>query len=116
MDVVKEFLESSSIGGLNFISSTKNLARLFWICVVTAAFTISFMEIHTLFQDWKKNPIKSTTEIRVCLQKSVILPRLQINQHNSILKEILILFLIANILQIIIAKIEIHKKLRHIIL
>ena len=81
MDVFKEFLESSTIGGLNFISSTKNFVRLFWICVVAASFAISFYEIHALFQDWNKNPIKSTTEIRVCLQKALrlILLRLKIS-------------------------------------
>ena len=81
MDVFKEFLESSTIGGLNFISTTKNFVRLFWICVVTATFAISFYEIYALFQDWNKNPIKSTTEIRVCLQKvlRLILPRLKIS-------------------------------------
>ena len=85
MDVFKEFLESSTIGGLNFISTTKNFVRLFWICVVTATFAISFYEIYALFQDWNKNPIKSTTEIRVCLQKvlRLILPRQKISPLHS---------------------------------
>ena len=62
MDEFKEFLETSTIGGLNYISTTKRIARLFWITVVVRSFTISFVEIWNLFQDWEKNPIKTTTE------------------------------------------------------
>ena len=63
MDDFKEFLDSSTIGGLNFISSTKNFVRIFWILVVIASFTFSFIEIYNMFQDWQQNPIKTTTEM-----------------------------------------------------
>ena len=62
MDEFKEFLETSTIGGLIYISTTKQIARLFWILVVLTTFTTSFVEIWNLFQDWEKNPIKTTTE------------------------------------------------------
>ena len=61
MDDFKEFLDRSSIGGLNFISSTKNFVRLFWILIVIASFTFSFIEVYNMFQDWKQHPIKTTT-------------------------------------------------------
>ena len=62
MEDFKEFLERSTIGGLHFISRTKKFVRLFWILVVIISFTISFVEIYNLFQNWKINPIKTTTE------------------------------------------------------
>ena len=62
MEDFKEFLERSTIGGPYFISRTKKFVRLFWILVVIISFTISFVEIYNLFQNWKINPIKTTTE------------------------------------------------------
>ena len=62
MDQFKEFLESSTIGGLSYISTTRRTSKIFWIIVVLTTFTISFVEIWNLFQDWEKNPIKTTTE------------------------------------------------------
>ena len=62
MDDFKTFLESSSIGGLNFISSTRKFVRVFWILVVLTSFTISFIEIYNLFYNWKLNPVTTTSE------------------------------------------------------
>ena len=62
MDEFKTFLETSTIGGLNYISTTRTYARYFWILVVVTSFTISFIEIWNLFQDWSLNPIRTTSE------------------------------------------------------
>ena len=62
MEDFKEFLDRSTIGGLNFISSTKNFAKIFWIIVVLTSFIVSFIEIHNLFQNWELNPIITTIE------------------------------------------------------
>ena len=78
MDIFKEFLETSTIGGLYHIYTTKYLYRYLWISIVFTSFTISFIEIYALFQDWAQNPITTTSEIRVCFQKELryILPDL----------------------------------------
>ena len=62
MDEFKEFLEVSTIGGLNFIFSTKKFIRFFWISVVSASFAYSFFEIYNMFHDWQQNPIKTLSE------------------------------------------------------
>ena len=62
MDEFKEFFETSTIGGLTYIVNTRLTAKLFWIVIVLSSFTASFIEIWNLFQDWEKNPIKTTTE------------------------------------------------------
>ena len=62
MDDFKTFLETSSIGGLNFISRTRRFGRVFWILVVLMSLIISFIEISNLFYNWHKNPIITTSE------------------------------------------------------
>ena len=62
MDDFKAFLETSTIGGLNYISTTRTYVRYFWILVVVTSFTISFIEIWNLFHDWSLNPIRTTSE------------------------------------------------------
>ena len=62
MDEFKEFLGTSTIAGLSYISTSKRTAKLFWILVVFSTFTASFVEIWNLFQDWEKNPIKTTSK------------------------------------------------------
>ena len=62
MDDFKAFLESSSIGGINFISTTRKFARIFWILVVLMSFTVSFIEVSNLFYNWQTNPVTTTTE------------------------------------------------------
>ena len=39
MDTFKEFLESSTIHGLVYISTSRRLLKLFWLCVVITGFT-----------------------------------------------------------------------------
>ena len=62
MDNIKEFLESTTIHGLTYISLTKKYVRLFWIIVVIAGFTGAGIMIYQSFQDWEENPVKTTEE------------------------------------------------------
>ena len=64
MGDLQTFLESSSISGLNFISTTKRYAKLFWIIVVVLGFTGAGVMIFQSFQDWGNNPISTTIETR----------------------------------------------------
>ena len=62
--VLKEFLESSTIHGLVYISTTKRLTRLFWILVVLSGFSFAGFLIFQSFQNWSESPIKTTVETR----------------------------------------------------
>ena len=62
MDNIKNFLESTTIHGLNYISTTRKLVRLFWIIVVIGGFTGAGILIHTAFQSWADSPVKTTEE------------------------------------------------------
>ena len=61
MKEVWSFLESSTIHGLVYISTTsKSFAKLFWILVVIAGFTGAGIIIYLSFQDWANNPVTTT--------------------------------------------------------
>ncbi len=62
MERISIFLESSTIHGLNYISTSRKYARAFWILVVLAGFTTSGYLIQTSFQSWADSPIKTTIE------------------------------------------------------
>ena len=62
MERVSAFLESSTIHGLNYISTTRKYARLFWMLVVLAGFIGAGYMIQTSFQSWAESPIKTTVE------------------------------------------------------
>ena len=57
----KLFLETASINGLNHISSTRNLTRLFWILVVAMGFIVASFLTWESFQSWADNPVRTTT-------------------------------------------------------
>ena len=57
MDVVQEFLESSTIHGLVYIANTKKLVKLVWLGVVMAGFTVAGFLIHQSFSSWATSPI-----------------------------------------------------------
>ena len=60
---IKIFLESSTIHGLTYIStSRKHVERLFWVLVVIAGFTGAGVLIYESFQDWHENPVTTTIE------------------------------------------------------
>ena len=59
---LKVFLESSSIHGLVYWSTTRGLSRIFWILVVVMGFSLASYMIHLSFQEWSDNPVKTTIE------------------------------------------------------
>ena len=62
MDGVREFLESSTIHGLFYISTTKQLARLLWILTVFLGFIAASVMIHQSFANWTGSPVSTTLE------------------------------------------------------
>ena len=78
MEGVKTFLESSSIGGLNHIATSKKFAKLFWIFAVVAGFTGAAFLIQLSFQSWSLSPVKTTVETlpisRITLPKVTVCP------------------------------------------
>ena len=64
VEVVKEFLESSTIHGLSYIAANRRLVRLLWICVVITGFTGAAVMIQQSFSSWADSPISTTIETR----------------------------------------------------
>ena len=64
MEEVKNFLESSTIHGLSYISTTKKLVRIFWILVVITGLTGATIIIYESFQNWAESPVTTTLETR----------------------------------------------------
>ena len=64
MEGVREFLESSTIHGLVYISTNRRLVQLFWICVVITGFTVAGVLINQSFSSWADSPISTTIETR----------------------------------------------------
>ena len=62
MEGVRTFLESSTIHGLTYISTTTKNVRLFWIIVVVAGFSGAVFLINESFKSWSESPIKTTVE------------------------------------------------------
>ena len=62
MNNFKDFLESSSIGGLNHIAINRKYVRVFWILVVLTGFIGAGVMIYESFQSWDESPIKTTIE------------------------------------------------------
>ena len=59
---LKEFLDSSTIHGLSYISSSKRIWRVFWTLVVATGFSTAGIMIYQAFQGWEENPITTTIE------------------------------------------------------
>ena len=82
MEGVRTFLESSTIHGLTYISTTKKYARLFWILVVISGFTGSILIIRESFQSWSDSPIKTTIETlpisKIKLPKVTVCPPMNV--------------------------------------
>ena len=62
MEGIRTFLESSTIHGLTYISSTRKYGKAFWILVVIAGFATAGYLIHSSFESWYDSPIKTTVE------------------------------------------------------
>ena len=64
MEGVKIFLESSSIHGLNYISTSRKLVKALWVIIVIAGFTGAGVMISKSVKDWSDNPVSTTIETR----------------------------------------------------
>ena len=62
MKTVKEFLESSTIHGLVYISTNRSFVRLFWIFVVIIGFSGAGYLIQQSFSSWATSPVSTTIE------------------------------------------------------
>ncbi len=62
MEGFRTFLESSTIHGLTYISTTRRFSKVFWTFTVITGFTTAAFLIHTSFQSWADSPIKTTVE------------------------------------------------------
>ena len=63
MEGVREFLESSKVHGLNYVSTTRNkIGRIFWIAIIFCGFSAAGFLITIAFKDWKKYPIESSIQ------------------------------------------------------
>ena len=62
MEGVRTFLESSTIHGLTYISTTRKYARILWIIIVLAGFIGASLLINESFDSWSESPIKTTME------------------------------------------------------
>ena len=64
MEGVRDLLESSTIHGLVYISTTRRLLRLLWVVIVIAGFTGAGYIIYQSFENWDESPISTTIETR----------------------------------------------------
>ena len=63
METVKNFMESSSIGGVPQISASKTKCeKLFWVVVVVVTLAMTGYLTAEAFVEWAKYPIATTTE------------------------------------------------------
>ena len=62
MEVIKEFLESSTIHGLVYISTARHPVRILWLFVIIAGFTGSGVLIQQSFSSWADSPVSTTIE------------------------------------------------------
>ena len=62
MEVVRTFLESSTIHGLTYISTTRKYSRLFWTLVVFMGFSYACYMILESFKSWDEMPVKTSVE------------------------------------------------------
>ena len=62
MEQIKTFLDTSTIHGLSYISSSRKWSRLFWILVVIGGFSGAGYLIYESFDNWHQSPISTTIE------------------------------------------------------
>ena len=62
MNHVKEFLDTSTIHGLSWISGSKGFNRLIWIIIVIGGFSGAAYLIYESFHNWAASPISTTIE------------------------------------------------------
>ena len=60
MEVLKEFLESSTIHGMSYISRTRSCMKFMWIMTVVFGFISAGLLISQSYHNWRMNPIATT--------------------------------------------------------
>ena len=64
MDVLKDYLEASSLAGLSFISSSNSVwSRSAWIIAVIPSVFFAVYQIDSTFKSWDKNPVSTDIEV-----------------------------------------------------
>ena len=76
MEGGRTFLESSTIHGLSYISTTRRYARLLWMCIVIMGFSGAGYMIQEAFQNWAANP--ETTNIKTLTLSEITLPTMTV--------------------------------------
>ena len=76
MDVIKEFLATSTIHGLQYILASKKVIKLFWLLIVITGFSGAGILINLSFQHWDASPISTTIETRPI--EDIILPKITV--------------------------------------
>ena len=77
MEGLKEFLESSTIHGLTYIStSNRIIVKSFWIFIVSFGFATGSYLIYQSFHEWHEDPV-GTTEKTLPIDISIF-PRIVI--------------------------------------
>ena len=64
MEELKNYLESSTVHGFIYISTTRRLVKIFWITVIITGFTTAGYLIKQSFKEWEDNPVTTTIETR----------------------------------------------------
>ena len=64
MNEFKTFLESSTVHGLVYISTTSKFVRLFWIVVVFLGFSFATYLNITSYYTWQTYPVSTTMETK----------------------------------------------------
>ena len=62
MNEIRTYLESTTVHGLTYISTTQKYARLFWILTVISGFFGAGYLIKESFDGWEESPVKTTIE------------------------------------------------------
>ena len=88
MDILKEFLDATTIHGLYYISTCKSwFAKAGWMVVVALGFAASTFLIHSSFADWAKSPVATTitphSVADLPFPNVTICPPKGLNNHNN---------------------------------
>ena len=78
---MREFLDSSTIHGLYYISNTKKFVRVLWTLIVIAGFSGASYLIYESFQTWKESPVSTTTETLPI--KKITFPKITVCPPNN---------------------------------
>ena len=64
MEDFKNYIESATVHGIVYISTTRKFIKMFWFLVVITGFIGAGLLILQSFQSWQDSPVKTTIETR----------------------------------------------------